>query len=158
MKLLSTDLNKALTSIYTENYIGEEKMKYLIENQKTEIQAGQDAYIETYTVDQMEKLVEEELVNDYGLHIKDVLLETNDQFGSENLEEFIEQVTVILTEKTTEATETTTIEVIEKVDVDLTEKEVKEAPPKGVESEIQKFLSEKWQLPNDKVVVRVEGG
>lgn len=162
LKLLSTDFDQALASIYQGEYLEEEKMKNLIENKKTIIQAGQEAYIVEQMAVQMKNSVKEELVNKYGVHIVgDLAIQTNEQFKEENLEKYIVGISINLTKASTDETNNQSIETVRKVEINLSEDPQtgqKQNEQSNFEKEIQAFLAKKWGLSKDKITVQMEGG
>lgn len=143
LKLLSTDFNESIASLYQNDYLDEEKMKNLIENNKTIIQAGQQAYIVEQMAVPMENIVEEELVNKYGVHIKELEIQANEQYHNENLANYIEQVSIKLTKALSDTTNENTIEVVEKVEVNISDNKDEEGKQSNFEKEIQAFLAKK---------------
>ena len=94
-KLISKDFETVMAQIPTFQDSGEKNMENLIELQKKEIQASNHAYIlETMAV-QLEKGVEEELMEQFGLKIANIKLTTKDD-SQESVPENLEMVTVQL--------------------------------------------------------------
>jgi stage III sporulation protein AF len=110
-KLISKDFETVMAQIPTFQDSGEKNMENLIELQKKEIQASNHAYIlETMAV-QLEKGVEEELMEQFGLEIARIELTTKDD-SQDSFPENLEMVSVHLKQPETKVT---TVEVVQPV-------------------------------------------
>jgi stage III sporulation protein AF len=152
-KLISKDFETAMAQIPSFQDPGEKNMENLIELQKKEIQASNHAYIlETMAV-QLEKGVEEELMEQFGLEIAKIELTTQDD-SQESFPENLEMVVVHLKQPETKVT---TVEAIQPVSID-TETPL---PSKDQTEETEKvavFLSQQWNVTEKVIEVSVEGG
>jgi stage III sporulation protein AF len=151
-KLISKDFETVMAQIPTFQDSGEKNMENLIELQKKEIQASNHAYIlETMAV-QLEKGVEEELMEQFGLEIAKIELTTKNN-SQESFPENLEIVTVSLKQPETSVT---TVEDIQPVSI-TTDTPLPKEPTEESEK-IAAFLSQQWNVTEKAIEVSVEGG
>ncbi|MFP7297699.1 stage III sporulation protein AF [Neobacillus niacini] len=152
-KLISKDFETAMAQIPSFQGPEEKNMENLIELQKKEIQASNHAYIlETMAV-QLEKGVEEELMEQFGLEIAKIELITKDE-SQESFPENLEMVTVRLKQP---ETKDMTVEAVQPVSIDTGTP----LPSKDQTEESEKvaaFLSQHWNVTEKVIEVSVEGG
>ena len=152
-KLISKDFETAMAQIPSFQGQGEKNMENLIEMQKKEIQASNHAYIlETMAV-QLEKGVEEELMEQFGLEIAKIELTTKDD-SQESFPENLEMVTVRLKQPETVVT---TVEAIKPVSIN-TGTPLPSNDPAEESEKIAAFLSQQWNVTENAIEVSVEGG
>lgn len=152
-KLISKDFETAMAQIPSFQNPGEKNMENLIELQKKEIQASNHAYIlETMAV-QLEKGVEEELMEQFGLEIAKIELTTKDD-SQESFPENLEMVTVRLKEPETKVT---TVEAVQPVSID-TETTLPSKDQTEESEKVAAFLSQQWNVSDKVIEVSVEGG
>ena len=145
---VETLLNKALPSLsITEE---QENMKNSIELKKNEIQDAQAAYVVEEMAVQMKEQAEEELGEAYGVSISDITLEFQ---GDEIDAEAIEVVNVIVTNQKVGQNHQGPIK---EVVIDLDKQPKSEEAAKT--SEMKAYLSEVWQLDDERIVILWEGG
>jgi stage III sporulation protein AF len=152
-KLIASDFESALATVPLINTNGETNMKNLIELKKKEIQASQHAYILEQMAVQLEKDVEEELMNQSGFKITNIdfqLKDNDSQAFPDNLKKVIVKVQ---RPKTKEEA----VEVVSKVDISTA------TPPrsknkKNEHEDIIRLLSKKWNIENKTIEVIEEGG
>lgn len=152
-KLISQDFEKTMANIpeLTEN--NEYQMKNLIDLQKSEIQASQDAYILKQMAVQMKEDAEEELMDQYGLVIADIDLlvdEDNQRPFPENLQKVVIQLT-----QPTEGTEA--VEVVKSVEINTEEPLVAKTETKN-NDKVAQLLSSKWNVDEEAIELQIEGG
>lgn len=152
-KLISQDFEKTMANIpeLTEN--NEYQMKNLIDLQKSEIQASQDAYILKQMAVQMKEDAEEELMDQYGLVIADIDLlvdEDNQRPFPENLQKVVIQLT-----QPTEGTEA--VEVVKSVEINTEEPLVAKMETKN-NDKVAQLLSSKWNVDEEAIELKIEGG
>lgn len=152
-KLISQDFEKTMANIpeLTEN--NEYQMKNLIDLQKSEIQASQDAYILKQMAVQMKEDAEEELMDQYGLVIADIDLlvdEDNQRPFPENLQKVVIQLT-----QPTEGTEA--VEVVKSVEINTEEPLVAKTETKN-NDKVAQLLSSKWNVDEEAIELKIEGG
>ncbi|WHZ01683.1 stage III sporulation protein AF [Neobacillus sp. YX16] len=152
-KLISKDFETAMAQIPSFQGPGEKNMENLIELQKKEIQASNHAYIlETMAV-QLEKGVEEELMEQFGLEISKIELTTKDD-SQESFPENLEMVTVRLKQP---ETKDTTVEAVQPVSID-TETPLPSKDQTEESEKVAAFLSQQWNVTEKVIEVSVEGG
>lgn len=152
-KLISKDFETVMAQIPTFQDSGEKNMENLIELQKKEIQASNHAYIlETMAV-QLEKGVEEELMEQFGLEIANIELTTKND-SQESFPENLEMVTVRLKQQETSLT---TVEAIQPVSI-TTDTPLPSKDPTDESEKIAAFLSQQWNVTENTIEVSVEGG
>ncbi|TDL77124.1 stage III sporulation protein AF [Rhodococcus qingshengii] len=152
-KLISKDFETAMAQIPSFQGPGEKNMENLIELQKKEIQASNHAYIlETMAV-QLEKGVEEELMEQFGLEIAKIELTTKDD-SQESFPENLEMVTVRLKQPETKVT---TVEAVQPVSID-TETPLPSKDQTEESEKVAAFLSQQWNVTEKVIEVSVEGG
>ncbi|EDL62682.1 stage III sporulation protein AF [Bacillus sp. SG-1] len=146
MKLFTADFEEALEDIKLEGTVKTASVENLVEMKKKEIQASQRAYILEQMAVQMKDDVEKEMIEQYGLTVKHIELEADDL---EKLPESILSVSIHL-----DTSQDETVTAIKPVEIDTT----KAIPKDESNKEISKMLSEKWNIPGDKLVITIEGG
>ncbi|WHX99251.1 stage III sporulation protein AF [Neobacillus sp. DY30] len=152
-KLISKDFETVMAQIPKFQNSGEKNMENLIDLQKKEIQASNHAYIlETMAV-QLEKGVEEELMEQFGLEIAKIDLTTKND-SQESFPENLEMVTVQLKQPETSVR---TVEAIQPVSI-TTETPLPSKDPTEESEKIAAFLSQKWNVTEKAIEVSVEGG
>jgi stage III sporulation protein AF len=152
-KLISKDFETVMAQIPTFQDSGEKNMENLIEMQKKEIQASNHAYIlETMAV-QLEKGVEEELMEQFGLEIAKIELTTKND-SQESFPDNLEMVTVRLKQPETSVT---TVEAIQPVSI-TTDTPLPSKDPTEESEKIAAFLSKQWNVTEKTIDVSVEGG
>lgn len=152
-KLISKDFETVMAQIPTFQDSGEKNMENLIEMQKKEIQASNHAYIlETMAV-QLEKGVEEELMEQFGLEIAKIELTTKND-SQESFPDNLEMVTVLLKQPETSVT---TVEAIQPVSI-TTDTPLPSKDPTEESEKIAAFLSKQWNVTEKTIDVSVEGG
>ena len=146
MKLFAADFEETLAGINLEGTVKTASVENLIEMKKKEIQASQRAYILEQMAVQMKDEVEKEMIDQYGYKVKHIKLEADDL---EKLPESIMSVSIVLDTSQEEAVTT-----IKPIEIDTAKSIPKDESTKG----IGKMLSEKWNIPRDKLVIMIEGG
>jgi stage III sporulation protein AF len=146
MKLFTADFEEALAEINLEGPVKTASVENLVEMKKKEIQASQRAYILEQMAVQMKDDVEKEMIEQYGVTVKHIELEADDL---EKLPESIVSVSIHLDTSQEEA-----VTAIKPVEIDTT----KNIPKNESNQEMVNMLSEKWNIPSDKLVIMIEGG
>ncbi|MGJ7912052.1 stage III sporulation protein AF [Neobacillus sp. LXY-1] len=152
-KLISKDFETTLASIPSYQTPGEKNLKNSIDLKKKEIQASQDAYILEEMAVQLKKDVKEELMEQYGLEIARIDVQTNeasDQAFPKNLQ----KVMVLL--KQPESGEKT-VEAVKPIEIN-TDTPLPSKKPTEETEKIAAFLSKKWNVTKGTIEVSVEGG
>ncbi|MEH7009880.1 stage III sporulation protein AF [Neobacillus niacini] len=152
-KLISKDFETAMAQIPSFQGPGEKNMENLIELQKKEIQASNHAYILKTMAVQLEKGVEEELMEQFGLEIAKIELTTKKD-SQESFPENLEMVTVRLKQPETGME---TVEAIQPVSIN-TETPLPSNDTTEESEKIAAFLSQQWNVTEKTIEVSVEGG
>lgn len=153
LKLLSHDFEANLSSIPNFKSPDEKNMKNLIEMQKKEIQASQHAYILEQMAVQLKKDVEEELMNQYGLEIAHIDIQTDGQ-NHQTFPDNLQKVSVLLKGS---GEETETVEAVKQVEIN-TEKPLSSNKVTDQSRQVAAMLSEKWNVQEKTIDVMIEGG
>lgn len=153
LKLLSHDFEANLSSLPGFQSPEEKNMKNLIEMQKKEIQASQHAYILEQMAVQLKKDVEEELMNQYGLVIAQIDIQTDGQ-NHQTFPDNLQKVSVLLKGSDEE---TETVEAVKQVEIN-TEKPLSSNKVTDQSRQVAAMLSEKWNVQEKTIDVMIEGG
>ncbi|USK32501.1 stage III sporulation protein AF [Bacillus sp. F19] len=153
-KLLSADINTLVSDIQMESPAKEEEIKKMIDLQKKEIQASNDAYILENMAVQLKSQAKEELVQSYDVTIKQISLSVDEPF--EEIQNSLQgiEVTLETEEAGSEAVETIQQVVLGAAETAETEKEnqIRRA------SEIKAYLASIWEVDPEKISLKMEGG
>lgn len=153
LKIFSYHLPQMLANEIHQFEKTEDSIKNSIEFKKKEIQAKDHAYILEQMAVQMENMVEGELVEKYGLTVKDLQLSANTD--EDQLKE-VEKVIVTIGEKEN----ANSVEMVKPVEIEPVFQ--KEADQPTIENENEKeiiaLLSEKWGLSQEKISIHMQGG
>jgi stage III sporulation protein AF len=150
-KLLNSDLDEVFQAMDLP-VSKENEIKNSIEKNKSEIQAGNRAYILEQMAVPMKKQVQEELNKTYELEIVDLQIQTDN--STEPLKpENITGAKVVLAKFQDQAG------VSEVSEVDVTISDSKELTEKSqVAEEVIHFLASQWELDSQQLEVEMEGG
>ncbi|WLD91998.1 stage III sporulation protein AF [Alkalihalobacillus sp. AL-G] len=152
IQFFSIDFDDELASFQIDGYTLEnEKVKNLIEKNKSEIQAKQGAYKLKQMAVQFEQMVEGKLEDTFKKSLKEVEVREPSQSESGTNQWIIHVTLEDATDRTNE------IDPIEDVTINTqSSTEVMNSTPDF--KEIKQFLSEQWEVPVDQIVVKEEGG
>ncbi|UAL50985.1 stage III sporulation protein AF [Metabacillus dongyingensis] len=153
-KLLSADINTLVADVQMESPAKEEEIKKMIDLQKKEIQASNDAYILENMAVQLKSQAKEELVQSYDVTIKQISLSVDEPFEEiqKNLQGI--EVTLEAEEAGSEAVET-----IQPVDLGAAETaETQKENQIRRASEIKAYLASIWEVDPEKISLKMEGG
>lgn len=154
LKIFDTDIEDILATFNLPTTAEKKEVENLIENKKKEIQASQRAYILEQMAVQMKSMVEEELMQDYGLKVESVHLQFSEDDGQLSAEDLKEVQVVVNSDNSNGDLES--IPAVKDIKIDTTTPLLKD---EGNElSAVQAYLAENWQLDQDKVNVVMEGG
>jgi stage III sporulation protein AF len=155
LKIFTIDVDQLIASI-TSNESEAEKnvLENEIEQKKTEIQASQRAYILEQMAVHMKKDVAEELMNHYGLTIKEITFETN---GEKNLRfpDDIQLIEVIVAQE--EKEERNIVPTVKPIIIDTSEPSNHTDEREKLADDTASFLATKWGVNPEKIAVQVEG-
>ncbi|UOK56990.1 stage III sporulation protein AF [Bacillus sp. OVS6] len=153
-KLLSADINTLVADVQMESPAKEEEIKKMIDLQKKEIQASNDAYILENMAVQLKSQAKEELVQSYDVTIKQISLSVDEPF--EEIQKSLQgiEVTLEAEEAGSEAVET-----IQPVDLGAAETaETQKENQIRRASEIKAYLASIWEVDPEKISLKMEGG
>jgi stage III sporulation protein AF len=149
--VLHINVDRLVASMNLSSLSQEKQIENLMETKKKEIQASQHAYILEQMAVHMKTEVEEELMDQYGIAIQDIIIELEPS-GETNTYEDITSIHVALKPKGEEA-----VSAIKVVSID-TSKPIQHERPNKDEPKIKTFLADKWGIDESKVVVTLEEG
>lgn len=152
-KLISNDFEEVLASVPAIKGTGEKNLENSIEMKKREIQAWQDAYILEEMAVQLEKQAEEELMEQYQLEFKHVEL----QVDAKNPNTFPDNLNKVVVQLKPKEKNLEAVEAVKKVEINTQES----LPSNRSTNEFEKIVSllaKKWNVNEEKIEVRVEGG
>ncbi|MDA3131132.1 stage III sporulation protein AF [Aliibacillus thermotolerans] len=121
-------------------------MEEEINAHKTEIEAGQDAYISNQVAKQMQAQVEETIVSRWGWEIEDIQV-TYDEEEIEDVKEWV--ITLSLTEIADD-------HITQPIRVELAEENDSER--ENQKREIIKYLEKEWQVDSTQLQITMGGG
>ncbi len=149
-QLFNTDASRLVENSLSISENELDEIKNQIENEKSEIQASQRAYILNQTVVQLKEQAEGELIDKYGVAIKDItftFLEENEELNWENVESL--SVELMKEELSNGGSE------VENVVIDFNQESTDEDLPL---EQIQDDLASFWEISKDKINLIWEGG
>jgi stage III sporulation protein AF len=152
-KLISEDFEQAMATIPEFKGNNEYQMKNLIDLQKSEIQASQDAYILKQMTVQMTEDAEEELMDQYGLVIADINLLV-DEDSQQPFPENLQKVVIQLKQP---AEETDAVEAVKSVEINTEEPLIQKTKTESNDKVVQ-LLSHKWNVDEEVITLEIEGG
>ncbi len=153
--LLTQDFEDTMKGITNFEPSSENRINNLIDLQKNEIQASQDAYILKQMAVQLKEDAKEELMDQYGLAITNIDLVVdaeNQQPFPENLQKVVLQLEQPEQEQTEEA-----VEVVQSVEIN-TQQPLQIQPENKDSNEVKQLLSEKWDIEAKVIELQIEGG
>lgn len=148
LSIFSVDIERMIANIETETAVSDQATMNLINLQKTEIENGQRAYISEQIAVRLREDANEAL-DRYDLIVTDVQVEWADQS-----ELAIESVDVYVKERKDTSDPSPRI-IVEEIDI-------RTSQPLSIahreEEAIRKLLSERWQMPEETILLTWEGG
>ncbi|MBB6444879.1 stage III sporulation protein AF [Bacillus benzoevorans] len=152
-KLFTYDLDEALLSVPAIGEGQENAIKNLMDLQKNEIQASQDAYIFKQMTVQLKEKAEKELMSRYGFVITDLkfLMDENDERPFPGN---LQKVVIQLTEQTEERK---AVEAVKTIEINANEPLLKEKETSQKEK-IVSLLSKQWNMDENTIEVHIDGG
>ena len=153
--LLTQDFEDTMKGITNFEPSSENRINNLIDLQKNEIQASQDAYILKQMAVQLKEDAKEELMDQYGLAITNIDLvvdaESQQPFPG-NLQKVVLQLKQPEQEQTKEA-----VEVVKSVEIN-TQQPLQIQPENKDNDGVKQLLSEKWDVEAKVIELQIEGG
>ncbi|WP_026674908.1 stage III sporulation protein AF [Alkalihalobacterium bogoriense] len=162
LSIFSKDIGEFLP-ILEDNHTSNLSLENSIESKKIEIEMGQRAYIFEEVAVQLERQVEEELIERFDVEMKELKLSVKEiPVHADRPEEAIEEVKVHLIKqdhlKEVEQ-QNELVEAVPVVSINVDEQpETKEVGENLDITSIVSFLSEEWDIPKDMISVTWEGG
>jgi stage III sporulation protein AF len=155
LKIFKVDIDQFIALIHAGGDAEKNVIENVIEQKKTEIQASQRAYILEQMAVHMKKEVAEELMNQYGLTIKDITFEISRE---ENLRipDDIQFIKVIVAPDKKE--QGGIVPTVQPIEIDTSEPMNRTDEQEKLAMDTASFLAKKWGINEEKIAVRVEGG
>ncbi|WP_059103298.1 stage III sporulation protein AF [Shouchella shacheensis] len=159
ISILTSDADEWLNSLIPDTRTEEKQVTNEINEQKREIESGQDAYISKQVAVDLEDLVAEELEVQFKMEIRH--LDVNEWQGQGEGEVTIHAVVGEV--GVTEATQEQVAETIQPVSIEIdaassNEEEQVEAELGEEEAEVIQLLAEAWDIPETTITLSWEGG
>jgi stage III sporulation protein AF len=151
--LLTQDFEGTMTRISNLEISSGNRINNLIDSQKNEIQASQDAYILKQMAVQLKEDAKEELMDQYGLAIVNIDLVVdaeNQQSFPQNLKKVVLQLEQ--PEQTDKA-----VEVVKSVEIN-TQQPLPIQKENQDSDEVKELLSKKWNVEEKVIELQIEGG
>ncbi|MCM3364358.1 stage III sporulation protein AF [Niallia sp. Sow4_A1] len=153
-KLISSDFE----AVFTPSAIGEPEQKNMnnsIELKKREIQASLDEYTLNKMAVQLKEDANEELIANYGMEINSIQLSIDKEKDVGFPENLAEMVIHMKESKDPQ----NVVEAVSPVRIDTQQPLLDKNESKQMDTEsIVSFLSEKWEVRDDAIVIMYEGG
>lgn len=153
-RIFSLNIPELIADADNPLFENDEMIKKEIEMKKSEIQAREHAYILEQMAVQMKSVAEGELLERYGLTIKDILLSTKHQNLQVQSEKDLEKVIVTLSKQDSEEV----VKTIKPIEIKPFEKEDQQPEELEEKQQIIQELSYVWKISTDKITVELEGG
>ncbi|UOE95919.1 stage III sporulation protein AF [Alkalihalobacillus sp. LMS39] len=162
LSIFSKDIGEFLPML-EDNHTSNLSLENSIESKKIEIEMGQRAYIFEEVAVQLERQVEEELIERFDVEMKELKLSVKEiPVHADSPEEAIEEVKVHLIKQDNlkeEGQHQELVEAVPVVSINVDEQpETKEVGENLDITSIVLFLSEEWDIPKDMISVTWEGG
>lgn len=156
LSVFDTNVNEMFSTFSQSPMVSSQQIKNSMKTKKKEIQASQHAYIEKQMAVRLKKQVEKEVSGRFHMDVADVSVTLKDvKFGQSPTN--VKHVTVHLSKH--KKGENITIKPVEPVTINV--KKPQDDPSSdtgGKQEKIRSFLAGKWQVPQNKITVVLEGG
>ncbi|AQX53789.1 stage III sporulation protein AF [Priestia flexa] len=150
-QILKVDVNKMFNSIRLSAASDDAGVENLIESKKKEIQASQRAYILEQMAVQMETEVKEELMEQYGVAIDQMHIETKNEEADPEADN-IKTITVVMSAE--EPEDEQAVAVVKEISID-TSTPIEKEPSKEA-TDITTYLAAKWGIDEKQMIVNLE--
>ncbi|MDT2045511.1 stage III sporulation protein AF [Priestia aryabhattai] len=150
-QILKVDVNKMFNSIRLSAVGDDAGVENLIESKKKEIQASQRAYILEQMAVQMETEVKEELMEQYGVAIDQMHIETKNEEADPEADN-IKTITVVMSAQ--EPEDEQAVAVVKEISID-TSTPIEKEPSKEA-TDITTYLAAKWGIDEKQMIVNLE--
>ncbi|MGP6150854.1 stage III sporulation protein AF [Priestia flexa] len=150
-QILKVDVNKMFNSIRLSAASDDAGVENLIESKKKEIQASQRAYILEQMAVQMETEVKEELMEQYGVAIDQMHIETKSEEADPEADN-IKTITVVMSAE--EPEDEQAVAVVKEISID-TSTPIEKEPSKEA-TDITTYLAAKWGIDEKQMIVNLE--
>ncbi len=158
LSIFSVDVDDIFAEVSKVEQNTNNSLENSIERKKVDIEMGQRAYISEQVAVQLKREVEEELIEQFDVELKEVAISL-DEFAdpSVEFEVAIKEVRVLITKKDQVPVDYEGIEAVQVVSID-TSKEFERKVESFDDKPLHNHLSERWQIPKDKISLAWEGG
>jgi stage III sporulation protein AF len=155
LKIFAVDVEQIIALIHAGGDAEKNQIENVIEQKKTEIQASQRAYILEQMAVHMKKDVAEELMNQYGLTIKDITFEISRE-ETLRFPDDIQFIKVIVA--TDKKEQSGIVPTVQPIEIDTSEPMDRIDEHRKLAMDTASFLANKWGINEEKIAIRVEGG
>jgi stage III sporulation protein AF len=155
LKIFAVDVEQIIALIHAGGDAEKNQIENVIEQKKTEIQASQRAYILEQMAVHMKKDVAEELMNQYGLTIKDITFEISRE-ETLRFPDDIQFIKVIVAPDKNE--QSGIVPTVQPIEIDTSEPMDRIDEHRKLAMDTASFLANKWGINEEKIAIRVEGG
>ncbi|HZG60466.1 MAG TPA: stage III sporulation protein AF [Anoxybacillus sp.] len=155
LKIFAVDVEQIIALIHAGGDAEKNQIENVIEQKKTEIQASQRAYILEQMAVHMKKDVAEELMNQYGLTIKDITFEISRE-ETLRFPDDIQFIKVIVAPDKKE--QSGIVPTVQPIEIDTSEPMDRIDEHRKLAMDTASFLANKWGINEEKIAIRVEGG
>ncbi len=156
LSIFSKDVDAWFSDLKFHETISSSEVENSIEKKKIEILSGQRAYISEQVAVQMKRQVEGELMEQFDVALKDVVVSLDESVDpSVNIEEAIKGIKVYLSKEQIKPSDT--IEVVQVISIDTSKEFVRKVNSYD-DTPIQRHLADRWQIPKSNISLFWEGG
>ncbi|TSB45394.1 stage III sporulation protein AF [Alkalicoccobacillus porphyridii] len=156
LSLFTVDTDEWLHGLQRGDPYGTELIEEQINLQKSEIEKVRAAYISEQVADQLIEQTEETLRDTYSLEFTSVDVEQEMGQGGQENEEAVAILAVVRKVQANTLAENSQSQ-IETVQIDLSDPHDSESNSINL-LPVKKFLAEKWEIPEDRITLSMEGG
>ncbi|HET7579734.1 MAG TPA: stage III sporulation protein AF [Bacillales bacterium] len=157
LSVFDTNVNEMFTKFSSSPVVQDEQINNSLKNKKKEIQAAQLAYIEHRMDVQARKKIKKEVSSRYHLEVAKVDFDLKGvKFGQSPAN--VQHVTVTLTKHVPKEDGKVKIEPVQPVTVDVNKPAEQSSSKNPRQKKIRTYLANRWQLPEKKITVVLEGG
>ncbi|MFC7370443.1 stage III sporulation protein AF [Fictibacillus iocasae] len=155
LQLMKLDINTVMAGMNLSSQANEEKIKNIVQDKKTEIQASQAAYILEQMAVPLKNKVKEELNSSYGLEITSLSLQASKESSGQEFDyKDITAARVVLKRAEGQAAITGVKEVSVTVDGNHRATPEDQELPEG----LAQWLADEWQFEREQIILVKEGG
>lgn len=152
LSIFSLDVDRLLATVAEGGNEQQETMKNELEQKKKEIQASQRAYILEQMAVQMKKQVAGELMEQYGLTVQQITLQTTERSSLPTADD-IQTIEVVVGQQHEQSQQT-----IQPVTIDVSKPISTNEQDEAWRKKLAQFFATKWGVHEEKIAVQMEGG